>query len=76
MMHETEPQPTRPEEVEYVGAPTEYADAEEVPDWVATGAKAVVAIPAVLAALSVIQVALLVAFLVCIASFVCLVLVF
>lgn len=75
-MHETEPQEyTSPEEVEYVGAPTEYADAEEMPDWVQTGAKVVYALPVALAALSAIQVALLVVFLVCAASFVCLLLI-
>jgi hypothetical protein len=66
---------TEPEEVEYVGAPTEYADAEEVPDWVATGTKAVFAIPTVIAALSTLGLVLLVVFLGCVASFVCLLLV-
>ena len=32
-------------EDEYVGSPTEFADAEEVPGWMATVAKAIVAIP-------------------------------
>lgn len=73
-MHQTEPQ-TDPEEIEYVGAPTEYADAEEVPAWVETATKAAFALPTILAAFSVIQVALLVVFLVCAASFVCLLLV-
>jgi len=32
--------------VEYVGAPTEFAEAEEVPEWVATTAKVLFFVPA------------------------------
>lgn len=32
-------------EVEYVGSPTEFAEAEEVPGWLANVAKAIAAIP-------------------------------
>ena len=35
-------------DVEYVGAPTEFADAEEVPEWVADIAKILFFIPSVL----------------------------
>lgn len=45
-------QPTGPEqqddEVEYVGAPTEFADAEEVPEWVANVAKILFFLPSAL----------------------------
>jgi hypothetical protein len=34
------------DEIEYVGAPTEYADAEEVPEWVANVAKILFFLPA------------------------------
>ena len=34
------------DEVEYVGAPTEFADADEVPEWVANVAKLLVFLPA------------------------------
>ncbi len=34
------------DEIEYVGAPTEYADAEEVPEWVANIAKILFFLPA------------------------------
>jgi len=33
-------------EIEYVGAPTEFADAAEVPPWVATAAKVLFFLPA------------------------------
>jgi len=33
-------------EIEYVGAPTEFADAAEVPGWVATAAKILFFLPA------------------------------
>ncbi len=35
-----------PDEIEYVGAPTEYADAEEVPEWVANIARILFFLPA------------------------------
>jgi hypothetical protein len=34
-----------PEEIEYVGAPTEFADAQEVPEWVANIAKILFFLP-------------------------------
>lgn len=34
------------DEIEYVGAPTEYADAEEVPEWVSNIAKILFFLPA------------------------------
>jgi hypothetical protein len=34
------------DEVEYVGAPTEFADAEEVPEWVANIARILFFLPA------------------------------
>ena len=34
------------EEFEYVGAPTEFADAQEVPAWVAAAARLLVFLPA------------------------------
>lgn len=41
------PQSSDPEdEVEYVGAPTEFADADEVPEWVANVAKVLFFLPA------------------------------
>ncbi len=36
------------EEIEYVGSPTEFADADEVPEWVATAAKILFFLPAAL----------------------------
>jgi len=36
----------RPEDTEYVGAPTEFADAEEVPEWVANIARILFFLPA------------------------------
>lgn len=43
----TLPQSRDPEdEVEYVGAPTEFADADEVPEWVANVAKVLFFLPA------------------------------
>ncbi|HEX3054040.1 MAG TPA: hypothetical protein VHP83_25525 [Aggregatilineaceae bacterium] len=58
------------EEVEYVGAPTEYADAEEMPGWIQTLVKVLWAAPTALAALSVIELALFGSMLACIAFFV------
>jgi hypothetical protein len=34
-----------PDDIEYVGAPTEFADADEVPEWVATAAKILFFLP-------------------------------
>jgi hypothetical protein len=34
-----------PEEIEYVGAPTEFADAQEVPEWVANVARVLFFLP-------------------------------
>lgn len=56
-----------PDETEYVGAPTEFADAQEMPDWAQTLAKVVYALPAALTALSVIQITVLVVLVACIA---------
>lgn len=39
----------------YVGAPTEFADAQEMPGWVQRGIKVIVALPALIAALSVLE---------------------
>lgn len=36
------------DEVEYVGAPTEFADADEVPEWVANIAKVLFFVPSAL----------------------------
>ena len=47
--------PDQDDEVEYVGAPTEFADAEEVPSWVANIVKAIVFIPSLFAVLSVVE---------------------
>lgn len=45
-------EPSGPErqsdEIEYVGAPTEFADADEVPEWVANVAKVLFFLPAAL----------------------------
>jgi len=60
-------QPSKNDEIEYVGAPTEFADAEEVPDWVAPLAKLIVAVPALLATLSMVQLVLIGVVLVCLA---------
>ncbi|WP_119072520.1 hypothetical protein [Aggregatilinea lenta] len=46
------------DETAYVGAPTEYADSQEMPDWVQSGVKVLVAIPALIATLSVIELVL------------------
>ena len=54
------------DEVEYVGVPTEYADAQEAPEWLQLLVKALVAIPAGLAALTGIQLILLAVLFVCI----------
>jgi hypothetical protein len=35
-----------PDEIEYVGAPTEFADAQEVPEWVANIARILFFLPA------------------------------
>jgi len=40
--------PTHADDTEYVGAPTEYADAAEAPEWVATAAKALFFLPGAL----------------------------
>ena len=40
--------PTRKDETEYVGAPAEYADAAEVPQWVATAAEVLFFLPSAL----------------------------
>ena len=52
--------PDQDDAVEYVGAPTEFADAEEVPNWVANIVKAIVFIPSLLAVLSAVELVLLV----------------
>jgi hypothetical protein len=53
----------------YVGAPAEYARAEEVPDWVATLVKILVALPMFLAALTVFELILVILLAVCVAAF-------
>ncbi|MBN1200982.1 MAG: hypothetical protein JXJ20_03915 [Anaerolineae bacterium] len=58
------------EEIEYVGAPTEYAEAEEVPEWITTLSKIVFVLPTALAALSVVQLVSLLTLLACIGLFV------
>ncbi|GEM_PF-2126678 len=68
--HPTSPLPIEEQEVEYVGAPTEYADAQEMPGWVQTLVKVLWAAPTALAALSVIELALFGSLLACIAFFV------
>ena len=52
--------PDQNDAVEYVGAPTEFADAEEVPTWVANLVKAIVFIPSLFAVLSAVELVLLV----------------
>ena len=52
--------PDQSSEVEYVGAPTEFADAEEVPGWVANIVKAIVFIPSLFAVLSAVELVLIV----------------
>ncbi len=52
--------PDQDEVVEYVGAPTEFADAEEVPNWVANIVKAIVFIPSLFVVLSAVELVLLV----------------
>lgn len=48
-MTETKGRSERTEaELEYVGAPSEFADAQEVPEWVATAAKVLFFLPAAL----------------------------
>jgi len=56
------------DELESVGAPTEYADAEEVPGWVATLAKVIYALPTLWAALTTLELILLAAVLICVVS--------
>ncbi len=43
-----EGRPTRKDETEYVGAPSEFAEAAEAPEWVATVAKVLFFLPAAL----------------------------
>ncbi|MBN1681423.1 MAG: hypothetical protein JW966_14170 [Anaerolineae bacterium] len=56
------------DEVEYIGAPTEYADAQEAPEWLQMLVKALVAIPAGLAALTGLQLILLAVLFACIVA--------
>lgn len=51
---------------DYVGAPSEFADAEEVPGWIANLVKAIVFIPSALATLIGLQIALVVLLLACV----------
>ncbi|MBI5959545.1 MAG: hypothetical protein HY866_12465 [Chloroflexi bacterium] len=39
-------QESKPPEIEFVGAPTQFADAQEVPEWVANIAKLIIFLPA------------------------------
>ncbi len=50
--------PDQSDEAEYVGAPTEFADAEEVPGWMANIVKAIVFIPSLFAVLSAVELVL------------------
>lgn len=51
----------------YVGAPTEYADVEEMPGCVQNAIRVIVALPAFLTALGVIEIGLLMVLFVCLA---------
>ncbi|MBN1451420.1 MAG: hypothetical protein JW963_10430 [Anaerolineales bacterium] len=55
---------------DYVGAPTEYANAQEVPGWVATLVKALATLPVGLSALTLIQLGLVILILACVVLFV------
>ncbi len=46
--------------LEYVGAPTEFADADEVPSWLANLVKAIVFIPSLFAVFSTVELILVV----------------
>lgn len=46
--HPSSEEEHRVNEIEYVGSPTEFADADEVPEWVATAAKILFFLPAAL----------------------------
>ncbi len=52
--------PDQSDAIEYVGAPTEFADAEEVPGWLANIVKAIVFIPSLIAVLSTVELILVV----------------
>lgn len=56
-------------EIEYVGAPTEFADAAEVPPWVATAAKVLFFLPAALVTATTIPIIMIGVLLVCAALF-------
>lgn len=56
-------------EVEYVGAPTEFADAAEVPPWVATAAKVLFFLPAALVTATTIPIIMIGVLLLCGALF-------
>jgi hypothetical protein len=54
-----------PEEIEYVGAPTEFADAQEVPEWVANVARVLFFLPAAFVTATTIPIIMLGIILVC-----------
>jgi hypothetical protein len=60
-------------QIEYVGAPTEFADAQEVPEWVETFAKILVFLPAAMITATTIPIILIGMALVCLALFVLLI---
>lgn len=55
------------DETEYVGAPTEFADAQEAPGWVQDLVRVVVALPAAITALTAIELTLITALVICLA---------
>lgn len=66
--------PDQPEEAEYFGAPTEFADAQEMPDWVVLAAKILFFLPGALVTATTIPIIVLGVLLVCLASCVALML--
>jgi len=63
----------KPDEVEYFGAPTEYADVQEAPEWVVTATKILFFLPGALVTATTIPLIVLGLLLVCL--FACVVLV-
>ncbi len=64
-----EPQGQDEREIQYVGAPTEFTDAAEVPPWVATAAKALFFLPAAFVTATTIPIIMIGVLLLCAALF-------
>ncbi len=68
MTDETERDPEQ-DNTFYVGAPTEYADVEEMPGWVQNAVRVIAAMPALLTTLGAIEIGLLMVLCVCLGLF-------